>query len=175
MVGPKTLRGIPSLKHLLLDYNELSCVDEAAFRELKELEILTLNNNKLATLGKDVYNGLSHLRTLKMSDNNWVCDCNLSWLSRMLKTSFNRGLGQNSAAPRCHQPSQLKGLSLLDAQDHEFKCSAEKGSSQGQECGSEPQCPHPCKCSADGIVDCRENSLTRVPTYLPEDTVELLV
>lgn len=40
------------------------------------------------------------------------------------------------------------------------------------ECQSEPQCPHPCRC-ADGIVDCREKALTKIPDHLPEGTTEL--
>jgi len=40
------------------------------------------------------------------------------------------------------------------------------------ECGIENSCPHPCRC-ADGIVDCREKSLTSVPVTLPDDTTEL--
>ena len=40
------------------------------------------------------------------------------------------------------------------------------------ECGGTSTCPHPCRC-ADGIVDCREKSLTSVPSELPEETTEL--
>lgn len=40
------------------------------------------------------------------------------------------------------------------------------------ECGGTSICPHPCRC-ADGIVDCREKSLTSVPSELPEETTEL--
>uniref|UniRef100_A0A182PDY4 LRRNT domain-containing protein n=1 Tax=Anopheles epiroticus TaxID=199890 RepID=A0A182PDY4_9DIPT len=40
------------------------------------------------------------------------------------------------------------------------------------ECGGRSLCPHPCRC-ADGIVDCREKSLTTVPSTLPEDTTEV--
>lgn len=40
------------------------------------------------------------------------------------------------------------------------------------ECISEPQCPHPCRC-AEGIVDCREKALTKIPEHLPEGTTEL--
>lgn len=40
------------------------------------------------------------------------------------------------------------------------------------ECGGSNSCPHPCRC-ADGIVDCREKSLTAVPLELPEETSEL--
>lgn len=40
------------------------------------------------------------------------------------------------------------------------------------ECGIISECPHPCRC-ADGIVDCREKSITTVPLSLPDDTTEL--
>lgn len=40
------------------------------------------------------------------------------------------------------------------------------------ECGGKSLCPHPCRC-AEGIVDCREKSLTNVPLTLPEDTAEM--
>ncbi|CAD1473846.1 unnamed protein product, partial [Heterotrigona itama] len=73
-----------------------------------------------------------------------------------------------------HVPfGQLTDKSFLCKQEHEFKCSGPVERT-GSECSAEPQCPHPCRC-ADGIVDCRENSLTKVPTHLPEDTTELFV
>ncbi|RLU25890.1 hypothetical protein DMN91_002052 [Ooceraea biroi] len=165
-IGPKTLRGVSALRHLLLEDNVLTCIDEASIRELKDLEILMLNNNKLVTLGKEMLNGLSHLRTLKLADNALACDCHLAWLSRHLRT-YPR-LGQHT---RCASPAHLKDRNLADLQEHEFKCSG-LVERTGSECSAEPQCPHPCKC-ADGIVDCRENSLTKVPTHLPEDTTEL--
>lgn len=40
------------------------------------------------------------------------------------------------------------------------------------ECGGRSLCPHPCRC-AEGIVDCREKSLSTVPLTLPEDTTEM--
>lgn len=40
------------------------------------------------------------------------------------------------------------------------------------ECGAVIECPHPCRC-ADGIVDCREKSLSNVPAELPDETTEL--
>ncbi|XP_043269107.1 protein slit isoform X1 [Venturia canescens] len=166
MIGPKTLRGVTSLRQLLLDNNVLTCIDESATRELKDLEILTLNNNKLTTLAKETLHSLTRLRTLKLADNSLACDCHLSWLSRHLK-SFSR-LGQHT---RCASPADLKGQNLADLQEHDFKCSG-LVERTGSECSAEPQCPHPCIC-ANGIVDCRENSLEKVPTHLPEDTTEL--
>ncbi|XP_063990691.1 protein slit isoform X1 [Diachasmimorpha longicaudata] len=167
MVGPKTLRGVSALKHLLLDNNVLTCIDEGAIRELKDLEILTLNNNKLTTLGKEMLFGLSRLRTLKLTDNFLACDCHLAWLSRHLK-SMPR-LGQHT---KCASPAHLKGQELANLQEHEFKCSGLVELRSGSECTAEPQCPHPCRC-ASGIVHCRSTSLEKVPTHLPEDTIEL--
>ncbi|XP_015606545.1 protein slit isoform X1 [Cephus cinctus] len=166
MIGPKTLRGVSSLKHLLLDNNVLTCIDEASIRELKDLEVLTLNNNKLTSLGKEMLSGLSRLRTLKLAENSLTCDCHLAWLSRLLR-SFSR-LGQNT---RCSLPPYLKNQKLSDLQEHEFKCSGPVERT-GSECSAEPLCPHPCRCEED-IVDCREKSLTKIPTHLPEDTTEL--
>lgn len=40
------------------------------------------------------------------------------------------------------------------------------------ECGAVSECPHPCRCD-NGIVDCREKSLTNVPLSLPDDTTEM--
>lgn len=58
--------------------------------------------------------------------------------------------------------------------DIKFLCSNVLGLTEHApiECGATTECPHPCRC-ADGIVDCREKSLTMVPIALPEDTTEL--
>lgn len=51
-------------------------------------------------------------------------------------------------------------------------CAAGLTENAAIECGARTSCPHPCRC-ADGIVDCREKSLTTVPTSMPDDTTEL--
>ncbi|KAJ6647852.1 Protein slit [Pseudolycoriella hygida] len=106
------------------------------------------------------------IRALRLSDNPFACDCHLSWLSRFLRSA-----PRLAPYTRCHSPSQLKGQNVADLHDQEFKCS---GLTENApiECGASAECPHPCRC-ADGIVDCREKSLSNVPTALPEDTTEL--
>ncbi|XP_055692346.1 protein slit isoform X2 [Lutzomyia longipalpis] len=165
-IGRRIFRGAPSLRSLQLDNNEITCLDEQAFKGLTELEILTLNNNNLTTLPKDLFSGMARLRALRLSDNPFACDCHLSWLSRFLRSA-------SRLAPytKCHSPSQLKGQNVGDLHDSEFKCSGLAENAQ-MECGARSSCPHPCRC-ADGIVDCREKSLSSVPTSLPEDTTEL--
>lgn len=166
VIGRKSLRGTPALKTLQLDNNHLTCIDEVAISSLKELEILTLNNNNLTSLPQDLFAELYRLRTLKLSDNNLICDCHLSWLARWL-----RRFPRLALYTRCFSPNQLKGQNVADLHEQEFKCSGLVERPSG-ECQSEPQCPHPCRC-ADGIVDCREKALTKVPDHLPEGTTEL--
>ncbi|XP_039229234.1 protein slit isoform X3 [Drosophila yakuba] len=165
-VGRRVFKGAQSLRSLQLDNNQITCLDEHAFKGLVELEILTLNNNNLTSLPHNIFGGLGRLRALRLSDNPFACDCHLSWLSRFLRSATR-------LAPytRCQSPSQLKGQNVADLHDQEFKCSGLTEHAP-MECGAENSCPHPCRC-ADGIVDCREKSLTSVPVTLPDDTTEL--
>ncbi|KAK5650601.1 hypothetical protein RI129_001630 [Pyrocoelia pectoralis] len=167
VIGRKTLRGITAIKNLQLDNNHLTCIDDLALRSFKDLEILTLNNNNLTWIGKDMFSNMFRLRTLRLNDNLFHCDCQLSWLARYLRHSPR--LAQYT---RCNSPNHLKGQNVADLQDQEFKCSGLVEKAISGECISEPQCPHPCRC-ADGIVDCREKALTKVPDHLPDGTTEL--
>ena len=78
----------------------------------------TLNNNNLTSLGKDLFENLYRLRTLRLSDNNLICDCHLAWLARWLRRVPRLGL-----YTRCFSPNQLKGQNVADLHDQEFKCS----------------------------------------------------
>ncbi|XP_017468504.1 PREDICTED: protein slit isoform X2 [Rhagoletis zephyria] len=165
-VGRRVFKGAQSLRSLQLDNNQITCMDEHAFKGLIDLEILTLNNNNLTSLPHNAFSGLNRLRALRLSDNPFSCDCHLSWLSRFLRSA-----PRLAPYTRCQSPSQLKGQNVADLHDQEFKCSGLTENAP-MECGMENSCPHPCRC-ADGIVDCREKSLTSVPVSLPDDTTEL--
>ncbi|XP_039440093.1 protein slit isoform X3 [Culex pipiens pallens] len=165
-IPKRAFKGATSLRSLQLDNNQITCLDEQAIKGLAELEILTLNNNNITTLARDMFTGMPRLRALRLSENPFACDCHLSWLARYLKNA-----PRLAPYTRCHSPSQLKGQNVADLHDQEFKCSGLTENAP-MECGGRSLCPHPCRC-ADGIVDCREKSLTSVPATLPEDTTEL--
>ncbi|XP_049820372.1 protein slit isoform X3 [Aethina tumida] len=167
VIGKKTFRGLQSIKNLQLDNNQITCIDDQALRGLKDLEIVMLNNNNLTWLSKDMFSNMFRLRTLRLNDNPFHCDCQLSWLARYLRHS--QRLAQFT---KCYSPSHLKGQNIIDLQDQDFKCSGLAEHSISGECVTEPPCPSQCKC-ADGVVDCREKGLTKVPEHLPDGTVEL--
>ncbi|XP_063216192.1 protein slit isoform X2 [Bacillus rossius redtenbacheri] len=166
VIGRKTFRGAVAIKNLQLDNNQLTCIDEMAIKGLHYLEVLTLNNNNLTALAKDMLEDAHELRTLRLADNNLICDCHLAWLARRLRRSPRLAL-----YTRCFSPNHLKGQSVADLHDQEFKCSGLVERPVG-ECASQPQCPHPCRC-ANGIVDCQEKALAKVPDHLPPATSEL--
>lgn len=126
----------------------------------------TLNNNNLTTLGKGMFEELFRLRNLRLAENNLICDCHLSWLARWLRRAPKLAL-----YTRCFSPNHLKGQNVADLHDQEFKCSGLVERPSG-ECAADVECPHPCRCS-EGIVDCRDKALTKIPDTLPEGITEL--
>lgn len=78
----------------------------------------TLNNNNITALPREIFSGMPRIRALRLSDNPFTCDCHLSWLSRYLRNS-----PRLAPYTRCHSPSQLKGQSLAELHEHDFKCS----------------------------------------------------
>lgn len=65
-----------------------------------------------------MFNNMFRLRTLRLSDNNLICDCQLSWLARFLR-HYPR-LGQYT---KCFSPNHMKGQNIIDVADQDFKCS----------------------------------------------------
>lgn len=80
-----------------------------------------LNNNNLTWLAKDMFNNMFRLRTLRLSENLFHCDCQLTWLARYLRNS-----PRLAPYTRCHSPNHLKGHTISDLQDQDFKCSGNK-------------------------------------------------
>lgn len=113
-------KGVPALRSLQLDHNQIVCIDEMAVKNLHELEILTLNNNNITTMPREMFSNMPRLRALRLSDNPFACDCHLSWLSKFLRSA-----PRLAPYTRCHSPSQLKGQNVADLHDQEFKCSGE--------------------------------------------------
>uniref|UniRef100_A0A8C3IXH4 Slit homolog 2 protein n=1 Tax=Chrysemys picta bellii TaxID=8478 RepID=A0A8C3IXH4_CHRPI len=148
-----------------LDYNQISCIEDGAFRALRDLEVLTLNNNNITRLSVASFNHMPKLRTFRLHSNNLYCDCHLAWLSDWLRQRPRVGL-----YTQCMGPSHLRGHNVAEVQKREFVCSGHQ-SFMAPSC-SVLHCPTACTCS-NNIVDCRGKGLTEIPTNLPETITEI--
>uniref|UniRef100_A0A8C5FJ55 Slit homolog 3 (Drosophila) n=1 Tax=Gadus morhua TaxID=8049 RepID=A0A8C5FJ55_GADMO len=150
-----------------LDSNHISCIEDGAFRALRDLEILTLNNNNITLIPLSSFNHMPKLRTLRLHSNSLHCDCHLSWLSDWLRA--RRGLAPFT---QCMAPANMRGLNVPDVLKKDFVCN---GPAQSEPRTCVPQlavCPASCSCN-NNIVDCRRKGLTDIPANLPEATVEI--
>lgn len=181
MLEQKTFSHLPTLRILRLKSNQISCIETGAFDGLYYLETLDITDNVLTTLAEPVVRPLRNLLHLKLSGNQLVCDCQLSWLSDWLSQLSGRsahvqplqGRRQEEAGGgvRCSSPLRLQGRRVIDVRHSEFKCSGlEHYPSAG--CSRSSRCPRLCKCS-EQVVDCRDRGLKKLPDLLPADVQEL--
>uniref|UniRef100_A0A452SV77 Slit homolog 1 protein n=1 Tax=Ursus americanus TaxID=9643 RepID=A0A452SV77_URSAM len=149
----KAFRGATDLKNLQLDKNQISCIEEGAFRALRGLEV-----------GWRVWEPALSPRS-RLHSNHLFCDCHLAWLSQWLRQRPTIGL-----FTQCSGPASLRGLNVAEVQKSEFSCS---GGCRVPSCTlSSGSCPAMCTCS-NGIVDCRGKGLTAIPANLPETMTEI--
>ncbi|KAG8591550.1 hypothetical protein GDO81_000215 [Engystomops pustulosus] len=159
-------RSSPSSSRCMqLDFNQISCIEDGAFRALRDLEVLTLNNNNITRLSVASFNHMPKLRIFRLHSNNLYCDCNLAWLSDWLRQRPRVGL-----YTQCMGPTHLRGHNVAEVQKREFICSGQQ-SFMVTSC-SVLHCPAACTCS-NNVVDCRGKGLTEIPTNLPETITEM--
>ncbi|OQV13915.1 Protein slit [Hypsibius exemplaris] len=185
-IGRKWFVGSLRLRNLQLDHNQIRCIDSEAVRNLKDLQILTMNYNNLTTLAKDMFADMRNLRILRISENRLTCDCNLQWLATWLRRNSRLAL-----FTKCSSPRSLRNRNIAELESKELKClgssqpfAPQTGSlqtyfaaaqrSNGPLCKDvQPNCPDSCRCSQEGVVDCRDRGLTAIPSNIPEDATEL--
>ncbi|EGV96300.1 Slit-like 3 protein [Cricetulus griseus] len=149
-----------------LDNNHISCIEDGAFRALRDLEILTLNNNNISRILVTSFNHMPKIRTLRLHSNHLYCDCHLAWLSDWLRQ--RRTVGQFTL---CMAPVHLRGFNVADVQKKEYVCPGPHA--EAPSCNANSlSCPSACTCS-NNIVDCRGKGLTEIPANLPESIVEI--
>lgn len=166
-IGRKTLKSSDILKNVQLDHNQITCVADEAIRHLNKMEILTLSDNNLTSLPHDVFEEMTLLRVLRISDNQLVCDCHLSWLARWLRKHPDLAL-----FTECAHPPHLKNAEIAELQENDFKCITGYDLQRNKECILENMCPRECRC-IEGVVDCRDKTLTEIPDNIPESATEI--
>ncbi|XP_059192674.1 chondroadherin-like protein [Centropristis striata] len=74
----------PSLTHLDLSANCISVLDLPSLSALVNLQVLKINSNCLRSVPESAFDGLPRLRSVALSDNLWVCECDILYLYRWL-------------------------------------------------------------------------------------------
>ncbi|ELU17058.1 hypothetical protein CAPTEDRAFT_227766 [Capitella teleta] len=83
-VNPQIFANTPSLIALSLVLCELTNLDSNTFSDLKKLRRLSLYGNNFTSLNESLLSGLT-LRKLSVSNNPWHCNCDLAWLTNVVR------------------------------------------------------------------------------------------
>ncbi|XP_065299995.1 leucine-rich repeat-containing protein 24-like isoform X2 [Dermacentor albipictus] len=112
-----------NLTVLSLRHNRIRSLPEDMFNDMPALVLLDVSNNCLQTLSESsMAPVLWNLRLLEMSNNQYFCDCNLTWVGRAFTNSnyLERFSQRNDI--RCNAPPQLHGTDVLTLTDDNLGC-----------------------------------------------------
>ncbi|KAM7416650.1 hypothetical protein PAMA_018618 [Pampus argenteus] len=74
----------PSLTHLDLSANCISALDLPSLSGLVNLQVLKINSNCLRSVPESAFDRLPRLRSVDLTNNLWVCECDILYLYRWL-------------------------------------------------------------------------------------------
>ncbi|KAK5604519.1 hypothetical protein CRENBAI_015855 [Crenichthys baileyi] len=74
----------PSLTHLDLSKNCISSLDLPSLSALINLQVLQINSNCLRSVPENTFDSLPRLRSVDLTNNLWVCECDILYLYRWL-------------------------------------------------------------------------------------------
>lgn len=153
---------LKTLKRLDLSHNNLKSITNQQFVSLSELNNLQLENNQIKCIEKGSFDRTNKLSILRLHNNPLRCNCKLSWLSQWLLNNPNLGLDT-----KCQLPNRNEIKVYKMDQSH-----CQHVSESNLKCEIETSCPAKCTCDM-GIIDCKEQSLTKIPEHIDQSTVEL--
>ncbi|XP_067859553.1 polycystin-1 [Heptranchias perlo] len=108
------LDNLTSLEKLYLQGNNISILFKEIFAGRRCLSDIDISNNQISTLEDGIFAELFNLSKINLSFNEFVCDCNLSWLPTwMSEEEANGVIIVNSEFIKCAKPSKLKDVSVL--------------------------------------------------------------
>uniref|UniRef100_A0A3B4UC72 Si:ch211-191d15.2 n=1 Tax=Seriola dumerili TaxID=41447 RepID=A0A3B4UC72_SERDU len=100
----------PSLTHLDLSANCISALDLPSLSALVNLQVLRINSNCLRSVPDSAFDSLPRLRSVDLTDNMWVCECDILYLYRWLLS----GRLKMATDLVCTEPDHLAHRLLLN-------------------------------------------------------------
>lgn len=77
-----------------------------------------LHNNKITQLKNGLFENMVSLKRLRLDNNDFVCNCNILWLLKLLGKSRHI-----EADIVCKHPANLMGKNLIDLNETDLDCS----------------------------------------------------
>lgn len=121
-LAPQTFFGLKELEMLMLNANGLQCIPKELFKDLNGLNVLSIYKNKLKSIENGTFDPLKSIRALHLSENPYICDCNLAWLANFLG---KRQLLDTSGV-KCAAPKRMFGAHFATTDPEKFKCKGTK-------------------------------------------------
>ena len=108
-----TFHNLTELTILALSNNQLSKWTPGLFRDQTKLKILSMGRNKISSLDRRVIMELTSLEQLDVSNNSFLCDCELQWFTNWIQSGVFVYFG-NLEKTTCGSPTQKRGKRLMD-------------------------------------------------------------
>ncbi|XP_043567133.1 polycystin-1 isoform X1 [Chiloscyllium plagiosum] len=114
-IDDNLLDNLTSLEKLYLQGNNISILFKEIFAGRRCLSDIDISNNQISTLEDGIFADLFNLTKINLSFNEFVCDCNLSWLPTWMNEEEANGvIIVDSEFIKCAKPSKLKDMSVLN-------------------------------------------------------------
>ncbi|EDV22809.1 uncharacterized protein TRIADDRAFT_58750 [Trichoplax adhaerens] len=174
----KVFNGLFDLRDLILDGNYISCIDKETFQDQQKLKILSISRNKLSSLVYETIDPskrLLNIQSILLSENPFICDCNLQWLNhQLIHNSTMRQLIRGTLI--CNAPRRMVGNEIGLTSSSQFMCKGSEGlrtsKAGSQNCFIDWPCPNSCTCSGSKVT-CKGKKFTEIPDKIPRLTTEL--
>ena len=108
-----TFHNLTELTILALSSNQLSKWTPGLFKDQTKLKVLSLGRNKISTVHKDLIMELTSLEQLDVSNNSFLCNCELQWFTNWIQSGVFVYF-TNIDKTTCGSPTQKRGKRLVD-------------------------------------------------------------
>lgn len=125
LIAPGTFDHVINLKYLFLNSNKIGKIPEGLFYKVLQLDTLDLSDNKLTSLPPRIFDHLQKIgekwqQGLDLSQNPWVCSCDLKYLWHWLTVNSEKVFSLSTTV--CAKPESLSGKEIKTLSEEELMC-----------------------------------------------------